>query len=64
MFSDSESVKEYIVLWTYSEAVSDLVHVAPDVKSGATAVPAVGVYRPEQREREGGRWEGGREGGR
>ena len=28
---DSESVKEHIMLWTYSEAVSDLVHVAPDV---------------------------------
>ena len=26
-----ESVKEYIVLGTDSEAVSDLVHVAPDV---------------------------------
>ena len=33
VFSDSESVKEHIMLWAYSEAVSDLIHVVPDVIS-------------------------------
>ena len=31
MLHHSESVEEYIMLGTDSEAVSDLVHVAPDV---------------------------------
>jgi len=31
MFSDSEPVKEHIVLGTDAQALADLVHVAPDV---------------------------------
>ena len=45
MFLDSKAIKEHIVLGTYAEAVSNLVHLCKDVVSIDDGIPRGGCVQ-------------------